>query len=141
MLGTECRANGLLALLSDDLDFSAVERSGKCHVSRVTDLKTKVGRERGGRAFPSRVLGFTIFIALLIYALLNSKCNMEHNHPAALNDSNTRLPMVKIERLAFSANGRSNHVTIFILYLLLPVFSFSLKLSSLASRKRDSKSL
>ena len=35
-------------------------------------------------------------------------------------------------RITFAANGRNNDVTMFILYLPLAVFSFSVKLSSFA---------
>ena len=39
---------------------------------------------------------------------------------------------VKLERITFTANGRNDHVTMFILHLPLTVFSFSVKSSSLA---------
>ena len=40
-------------------------------------------------------------------------------------------------RITFTANGRNDHVTMFILYLPLAVFSFSVKLSSFALASKD----
>lgn len=120
--------------------FSVIERLGLfcCRIFRqmpcIESCRLENKDEMGwGGAFPSQVVRFTIFMALLLYAQrLNLKCTyqvimylvyMEHNHPAALNDSNTRLSRY---------NSRGNHVSVFILCLLLAVFNFSLKLNSFA---------
>ena len=127
LLGTECLANGLLALLSNDLDFFAVEFSGKCHVSRVADLKTKV-RWRGVEHFLLKLFASQYLLRSYFThsdsiqnVLIKSSCTLFiwNICGTALNDSNTRLSRY---------NSRSNHVSVFILYLVPRCFQFLIKI-------------
>ena len=67
-----------------------------------------------------------------LYFKKTQNANLSFAVNAILNLSNRGI------RITFAANGRNDHVTMFILYLPLAVFSFSVKLSifALASKSR-----